>query len=111
MALNNDDNKDENLDNEYDTIIQDVEKLIEKYLEECEKLKEIIDRKRLDSNNQFLINLKEKESLRSRKRIEDINEVYEFWGNQIEEGIKKVLDKRKQVKEDKNNYNNYNYYK
>ena len=86
--LNNDD--EQNVDE--DDIPGDIEKVIESYSEDYDKLKEMIERERNDMKTQYFTDLRLKEYYRDRKRIEDINEVYSFWQDQVQQTLKKLMD-------------------
>lgn len=86
--LNNDD--EQNVDE--DDIPGDIEKVIESYSEDYDKLKEMIERERNDMKTQYFTDLRLKEYYRDRKRIEDINEVYSFWQDQVQQTLKKLND-------------------
>lgn len=64
--------------------LNDIEKVIEYFSEALDSLRDSIEKERNDQRGQFQNELKNNEYYRNRKRIEDINEVYEFWKAQID---------------------------
>lgn len=96
--------EDENNAEEED-IPGEIEKVIEWYSEDYDKLKDSIEKDRNTAKTDYFADLKLKEYYRNRRRIEDINEVYAFWLDQIEGAIKKAAEEKKP-----NNKNAKTYY-
>lgn len=85
--------EDANLEDE--DIPSDIDKVIEAYSEEYDKLKELIERERNEMKMNYFSELRLKEYYRDRRRIEDINEVYQFWQVQVQTSLKKLIEDKK----------------
>jgi hypothetical protein len=69
-------------------LLSDVDKITEIYEEKIGLLKDILDSTRNNATIKYFENLNEKEYYRNRKRIEDINEIYEIYKKKLEDASK-----------------------
>jgi hypothetical protein len=60
-----------------------LEKLNDAYEEKCNHLRDTIDQERARQNTLFFEDLKDREYYRNRKRIEDINNLYDEWNDKL----------------------------
>lgn len=61
------------------------------YEEKCNNLRDTIDQERSKQTALFFEDLKDKEYYRNRKRIEDINNLYDEWNEKLLQGCKIFL--------------------
>ncbi len=60
-----------------------MEKLNDVYEEKCNNLRDTIDQERSKQTALFFEDLKDREYYRNRRRIEDINNLYDEWNEKL----------------------------
>lgn len=90
--------EDENKEEDQENFDNEIERITEFYTENVEKLKEDIDNERDKEKEDFLNDIKNKEYYRNRQRIEDINDVHDFWEEKIMKEVKRIQNESKITK-------------
>lgn len=75
-------------------LLGDIDKINEVFEDKLPKLKENLDNKRRDASSFLNVDLNNKEAIRSKKRIQDIDEIFKIYYEKIQE----ALDEANKVK-------------